>query len=389
MGIATGAAVALVVLVITAAAFVLRSLGAAPMTPYVAPSYWLGYQDGFVRRGLPGALLRILSGGQAPSLALVNAAAVGVTAAALAALLVLAVVVARPAGDRWTALGLAAGVVASPLTLSHTARDLGRPDAVGVVVAVAVVALPWARLPPAVAIALLALLTTAAVAAEELLAVLVLPLAWLVVRTTFPAGRRRWPVLAVLPGIAVAVLSSVTPAPPRALARALTDAAAAGVPPPTPMPGGPADHDAVSRLGHGLLDNMVSYYATTSVLSLVVTTVVWAASHLLLLGVVWRLLGRDLFERRFVLLVAGSSGVALALSVAGIDFRRWWALASVGALCVMMRLPMTKPPRAAVPVPARVAVALVVLAISGLLLRTMPVLPLQAEHLERLLQGLG
>ncbi len=283
---------------------------------------------------------------------------------------------------------MTAAVVATPLTLSHTARDLGRPDAVGVLVAVTVVALPWARLPAAVAAALLALLTTAAIASEELLAALVLPLAWLAVHAAFAADRRRWAVLTVLPGTALAVLSSVIPAPPRALAGALADAAAAGVPTPTPMPGGPLDHDAVSRLGYGLLDNMTSYYATTSVLSVAVTTLVWAASHVLLLGVVWRLLGRDLSDRRFVLLVAASSTLALALSVAGIDFRRWWALAAVGALCALVRLPL-EPLRDREPVTARVSGALVVLAVTGLLLRLMPVLPLKAEYLERLLQGLG
>ena len=169
---------------------------------------------------------------------------------------------------------------------------------------------------------------------------------------------------------------------------ARAEATAAGVPPPAPLQGGPADHDGVSRLGHGLLDNLTVYYATTTAPSVVVTTAVWAGAHLLLLGVVWRLLGRSLRERTFLLLVAGSVVVALALSVVGIDYRRWWTLAAVGALGVVVLLPRAADGRRG-SVTRGTAVGLVVLAVSGLLLRTMPVLPLQPVHLERLLQGLG
>ena len=46
---------------------------------------------------------------------------------------------------------MAAAVLVTPLGLSHTARDLGRPDALGVLVAVLLVTVPWARLPPLLA----------------------------------------------------------------------------------------------------------------------------------------------------------------------------------------------------------------------------------------------
>jgi hypothetical protein len=118
-----------------------------------------------------------------------------------------------------------------------------------------------------------------------------------------------------------------------------------------------------------------------------VTTAVWASMQLLLLAVVWRLLGRSWRERAFLLLVACSGAVALALSVAGIDYRRWWALAAVGALCVLALLVRTPGPRRRIEFGT--AAALVVLALTGLLLRTMPVLPLTPVHLQRLLQGFG
>ena len=199
--LALGVVLAGVVLLATVVALVRRAARTDPMTPYVAPQYWLGHDDGFVRRGLPGAALRALFGGRPPTLALANAAAVGLTVAALLALLVLAVVLARRAGDRWATAALAAAVVATPLGLSHTARDLGRPDALGVLVAVVLVTVPWARLPPVLAVVLVALLTSAAIGAVELLAVLVLPLAWWALRTAFPSWRARAlaPTLAVPP----------------------------------------------------------------------------------------------------------------------------------------------------------------------------------------------
>ncbi|GAA1427003.1 hypothetical protein GCM10009616_03020 [Microlunatus lacustris] len=382
---------AVAVLAATVVLLVRRAARLSPMTPYVAPQYWLSYSDGFVRRGLHGAALRALAGGEPPTLALVNVVAVGLTVVSLVAVLVLAVALARRAPDRWTAVALAVAVVATPLGPSHVARDLGRPDALGLAVAVVLVTVPWARLPPPVAALVVALLTSVTIGTEELLAVLVLPLGWLALHRTLPRSPRLWPTLAVLPGVGLTAVSVLLPPPPAALARARADAAAAGVPAPEPLPGGPPDHDAVARLGHGLLDNMTSYYATTSAASVLVTAVLWATMHLLLLGVVWRLLGRSLSERTFWRLVAGSAAVALTLSVAGIDYRRWWALAALGALClvVLMTRDAVVPVVSAPPVRVGTAVALVVLAVTGLLLRTMPVLPLRPVHLERLLQALG
>jgi hypothetical protein len=106
-------------------------------------------------------------------------------------------------------------------------------------------------------------------------------------------------------------------------------------------------------------------------------------------GLVWHLLGRSWRERAFLLLAVGGALAALALSVAGIDFRRWWALAAVGALCALvLLLPRDRPARVA-PVRIGEAAALLVLAVTGVMLRTMPVLPLQPVHLERLFQGFG
>jgi hypothetical protein len=152
-----------------------------------------------------------------------------------------------------------------------------------------------------------------------------------------------------------------------------------------PLAGGPQEHDAVSRLGYDLLDNVADYYASTTPVRVLVTVAVWASVYLLLLGVVWLLLGRSVRDRAFVRLTAGMGMVAVALSVIGIDYRRWWALAAVTALCVVLQLGREQPGK-----PGRVgrgvAVALLMLTTAGVLLRAMPVYPLDASHLDRLLK---
>jgi hypothetical protein len=359
-----------------------------PMTPYVAPQYWLSYSDGFVRRGLPGAALRALAGGQPPGYDLVKGFALALTAAALGAVVVLALLLARQAGDRLAATAVVIAVVACPLGLSLFARDVGRTDALGVVVLVALVAVPWCRLPPGAVVAGVGLLTAVAVGSEEFLVAFVLPPALLTLRSALP-GRRfhtAWTAAAVLPALVLATLSAVAPAPPAALARAQAEARAAGVPSAVPLVEGPQDHDAVSRLGYGLVENIAAYYATTTPLRVLVTTVVWASVYLLVLGLVWRLLGRAVQDRAFLLLTTGMALVALALSVIGIDYRRWWALAAVTGLSVVLQLGRCGPGSAG-RAGRGVVGALLVLTVAGLLLRSMPVYPLDASHLQRMLQA--
>ena len=386
VGVLVAAVGAVVVLLTSVSTLVARAGRPDPMTPYVAPQYWLGYSDGFVRRGFPGAVLRVLSGGQPPSYELVKAAAVGLTAASLLAVVVLALLLARRTGDRLAAAAVVVAMMASPLSIAHLARDVGRTDALGVVVLVALVALPWRRLPPVAVVVSVALLTSAAVASEEFLVAFVLPPAVLAVRSAL-AGRRfpaAWTAAAVLPSLLVALLSAVRAAPPDALRRADAEARSAGVPATVPLAGGPQDHDAVSRLGYSLWENVTAYYATTTPVRVLVTTLIWASAYLLLVGLVWLLLGRSVRDRGFVLVTSGMGLVAVALSVIGIDYRRWWALAAVSALCLILLRRRERPGRRE-RISRGTVVGLVVLTVSGLLLRSMPVYPLDASHLDRLL----
>lgn len=329
---------ALVVLVTSTVSLVREVAGGRPLTPYVAPQYWLGYDGGFLRRALPGAVLQLLSGGHAPSYTAARTMGVALSVAAVAAVVLLAVLLARWAGDWWTATTLAAVVVAGPLGLPLLARDLGRYDAIGVLVLVALTAVPWTRLPLPVVVLGSTTLTAVAVASQEFLVALVLPVALVAV---WPALRGRatsrlWAAVVALPSLVLAGLSAVLPAPPAVLSSALAAARAAGVPPSVPLVPGLTDHDAVSRLAYGFVENVRTYYSILTPAGVVGSAVVWAAVYLVLVGSVWYLLGRSVRERGFVLVTACGGLAALALSVAGIDFRRWWSLAALAVLCLLL-----------------------------------------------------
>ena len=383
-------------------------LGGQPITPYVAPQYWLNYDHGFVRRGLPGQVLQWVSPGHEPSRTVVDVVGVTLSVGAVLAVLALALLLARSAGSRRTRLGLVAAVVSSPLTLSLYLRDLGRVDAVGVVVLVLLVTLPWRSWPPALVVGGLAGLTSVAVATSELLVVFVVPVTVVAAASALthwsgPDGRpwalrRRavlWSAIALLPCLLVAGLSAALPAPTATLAEASTAARAAGVPASVPLTPELVDHDSVSRLRYGLLENVRDYYATTTAARVLGTTLLWAGLFAGLVSVVWLLLGRSLRDRTLRVLLVLFGSAAVVLSVAAIDYRRWWALATVTALAMVLQLtrsdtPSTDPPLQHPPPGPTWAdrardrastVLLIVLALAGVMLQSTPVWPLRLVDL--------
>ena len=348
-----------------------------PLTPYVFPQYWLDYGDGFVRRALPGQALRWLLG-RPPDRGEVVLAATVLALGAVAGVLALAVVLARRAGSRSAGLAVAGAVVVSPLTLSLPVRDLGRPDSVGLAVLALLACLPWQRLPLPLATGLVAGLCAAVTATQEFLLLVVAPVAVLALARC--TGDRRVRALAaavaLAPAAALALLSAVVPAPPAAVDRATAEAAAAGVPPPgTLVP----DHTSVLRLRYGFLDNLTAYYSLLDPLTAVTTTVLWGGVAALTLGLVWQLIGGALGDRRFVAVLASAVLVAGLLSCAGIDHRRWWALATVGGLAALVLL---TPPSGAEDGPGRRRALLLVpaaalLVAAGWAMQLFPVFSLQ------------
>jgi hypothetical protein len=149
------------------------------------------------------------------------------------------------------------------------------------------------------------------------------------------------------------------------------------VPPPWTLVPGQGDHDSVSRLKYGFWDNLQIYYSILTPQGVVATTVLWLGVYLLLLGAAWRLLGRGLVERRFLVVATVFALSALALSCAGIDYRRWWSLAVVGALGTLLQLTSGEQERPAVN-DAAVVGALVCLAVAGVLLQNMPLWPVRS-----------
>jgi hypothetical protein len=314
--------------------FARRAVSEHPVSAYVVRQYWLSYEHGFARRALPGQVLHWLSGGADPGYRAVRLAGVGLTVAAVLAIGVLGMVLARRAGSRPARIAVLSAVVGTSLTVSLYLKDVGRTDAVGVVVLVVLGCLPWRRLSVPVVLASVAVLTTVAAASEEFLIAVVAPVAALVLYRRLPAHRRRRGVIAaaLIPSLLLAGLSAVLPVPERTIDAALAAADAAGAPPRKPLV---PDHDSVSRLRHGFLDNLVTYYRLTDPLTDVVVALLWAAVFALTVALVWSLLGGSLERRVFRAAVGGFAVAALALSASGIDYHRWWALATVAALATL------------------------------------------------------
>jgi hypothetical protein len=347
-----------------------------PLTPYVFPQYWLDYGDGFVRRALPGQVLRWLLGrppdrGEAVLFATVLALA------AVAGVLALAVALARRAGSLSAALAVAGAVVVSPVTLSLPVRDLGRPDSVGLAVLALLACVPWQRLPVPLATGLAAVLCATATATQEFLLLVVAPVAVLALARCVPGGRARVvAAVALVPAGVLALFSAVLAAPAAAVDRATAEAAAAGVPPAGALV---PDHTSVLRLRYGFLDNLTAYYSLLDPMTVVATTVMWGGVAVLTLGLVWQLIGGALRDRRFVAVLAAVVLVAALLSCAGIDHRRWWALATVGGLAALVLL---TPPSGAGEGPDRRRALLLVpaaalLVVAGWAMQLFPVFSLQ------------
>ncbi len=348
------------------------------LSPYIAPTYWLDYGQGFLRRGFTGEALTWLAG-DVPTIGAARAWSTTLTVLSAASILVLARVLSRRViGGRWERAAIAAAVLASPVLLSVPVKDFGRPDAFGVVAVVIIAVVPWRRVPWAVALGAMALLCALATAAEEFLLLVTGPVALLQAARLLAAADRRpvWAGVALIPATALAAASVLVTPSGSTLRSAVDEATAAGAPPADPLIADgvtvlPRNH-SVAALSTGLAQSARNYYAQLSPSAVVGLTLLWGLAFLVTVVLVWQLLGGSLRDRAFLATAAGGAGLAVALSVPAIDYRRWWALSAVAVLGAFA---VVAPSRAARTGPA-VAVPAVLVAVSGLLLQMFEVHPI-------------
>ena len=341
-----------------------------PVTHYKAPGFWLDYRSGFVRRGLPGDALRRLLGGS-PTFDQIQRTGLGLSRAAALSIVPMAVEAAQRAPGRLPRVLAAALLLFSPLTCTLLLHDVGRYDAVGVLVLALLSAgrSAWLGLPLPVSAVLLGTAVSVAVASEEFLLAVLAPTALVAVdllgrRHSLGLPGRRLLVGGILgPGAVLAGASLVKPAPRDALTAARTEAAHAGVQPPGAM------GDVLSALERGYVHNL-AFFRLFRPTAVALSGALWAGFYFLTARTVGALLGG--VPIRFRLAVAAHALVAGALSTAGADFRRWWGLALVGLLAT---LPLLEQSGSSEAVAGTAFAGAGVLAVAGVALRDLQVHP--------------
>ncbi len=283
---------------------------------YTASQYWLGYEHGFVRRALPGEILSILAGGtpshrfvQATGLLLSLLAACGLAAMVVRACFLIA--------DSWYRRMVMLAVMSSPLMLTAITHDLGRYDAVGVLCATFFVfGKPAIDRHRWLAIWLGGVVLAVATASEEFLLLFLIPpaVAWF-------KGRPKDLAVALTPA-AVVFLASTLVRPSADTVKSALDRAVAG--------GLRVDlapyHNAVQtlRFDFDTEVHVINFYPALNVLASLTLCVS-------LFYVLYRVLARTVdgvSPSAVHRLGAYLTCCAAALTIIGVDYRRWWALAS-------------------------------------------------------------
>ncbi|MCE3554412.1 hypothetical protein LWC33_23515 [Pseudonocardia sp. RS11V-5] len=173
-----------------------------------ASAYWVGYEDGFIRRGLVGAILATLLGGPPGPIA-VTVLAVIVFAVACIALIWLTAATIRTVVRPGDGVFVAAVLIASPFTFALTVQNRGRYDSVAIAGLVVVAALSLGSSRRSLRVLAMALVTALTVATAEV----AFPfLVVLVLLGLSRLGWSRWGLAAVaaptlLPGLLLTIAS--------------------------------------------------------------------------------------------------------------------------------------------------------------------------------------
>jgi hypothetical protein len=293
---------------------------------YIGPQYYFSYDHGFIRRGLPGAVLQLFGG---PPRVSFDAVGWGLACASVAAVVLLALMMfwelrAKPLRYAATAL-----VLLCPLSISLFVLDPGRYDAVGFVGLAAVALLgasaSGSRRPLRVGGVATVVMLIVVLSEEFLFLFMLAPVLLLMLRHADRGSRRRRMLTCSAPFVfplAVAAASSVVRP-----SQAQVDAAqvASGRAP------GSIDAALFMRTsisgeyrfvaGYGLEPFIHAMLIWFSVFTLAV----------LILAVAYGVQGRWYWYA-----AAGNALAALAISVIGADQRRWWALAFISQVTALV-----------------------------------------------------
>jgi hypothetical protein len=352
-----------------------------PVTDYKAPNYWLDYRAGFVRRGLPGEVLRRVAAGS-PTYRQMERTALGLSRASAMSIVPMALEASLRAPGRLPRVVASGLLLSSPLTCTLLLHDVGRYDAIGVLVLalLSTARAAWLALPLPVSAVLLAGAVSVAVASEEFLLAVLAPTALAAVsrlsrRHQLSPVAGSWLLGGVLgPGALLAGASLLTPAPRDALVAAREEAAQAGVEPPGAM------GDALSALDRGYVENL-AFFRLFRPAAVGLSCGLWAGFYFVTAGILGKVLGVKA-GGQYRLVVAAHALVATALSTAGADFRRWWGLALMGVVSTLVLLEPPAPPQ---PVTVTALAAAVALGLAGIAPRDMRVHPWGPVQVDRVL----
>jgi hypothetical protein len=358
---------------------------ARPVTDYKAPNYWLGYRSGFVRRGLPGEVLRRLTAGR-PTYRQMERMGVALSRSAAASIVPMAVDVALRGPGKLPRIAATGLLVASPLTCTLLLHDVGRYDGVGVLVLALLSTgrFAWLRLPLPASAVLIAGAVSVAVASEEFLLAVLAPTVVAAVHllsrhhqlTRDQGLQLLGGVLA--PGVVVAGASLLTPVPADALTTARAEALRAGA-----RPAGPTG-DALAALNRGFVENL-AYFRLFGPTPVVMSFALWGGFYFLTARLLEKLLSAGAGSW-YSSLVAAHAFVGAALSVAGVDFRRWWGLALAGLMSAVV---LTDASPVGDPVGTAAFGGALALAVAGVLPRDLKVYPWGRLRVERALPLTG
>lgn len=350
--------------------YCLKWLGLGALAPdtmagyYNASAYWVSYRDGFVRRGLPGAVLEGILG-HPPGVMAASVVAALLVVLVLAALVVLTAAAVRATPDAQDRLVVAALVLASPFTFTLAVINRGRYDAVVVVCVAVIVLLASRRTLPLMRVLGISLAVVAGAGSLEISLAFLAPLALLAVlplgRT--PVQRIGCGAIAVLPGLALAVVSLAVHPSVGMLITMMERESATG------FPLSRSEENSISALGQTTGDAL-AHTVGISPWTILFCALVLGGCYVLTASLLWARLGHP---RRYWALALMSlyALAALGLSAVGDDYRRWWGfafVAMVASLVLLRRGAVTIPaPRHAEPPRRRlVAAALLVSAAMAL-----------------------